>query len=260
MKYVPKIGKLPWRDKRGVTGLETAIVLIAFVVVSAVFAFATLSTGLFSADKSKETIEAGLSEARGTLEVKGAVGVNATIATNTSFNVVGNDTGDLKTAFFPVVVGSDSFKNTADQTTMTIGVNYTINYDTGRITLLGDSGIVLTGDSSYQAYTADSVVFNLANAAGGEAVDLTPGETVITYQDIDTQSTNITNFGVTRLGLADRDNLVEAGETFQITVDTKTFGLTDEDTFTIQVKPAQGAVVLLERTIPTRIEAVMFLE
>ena len=33
----------PWQE--GVTGLETAIVLIAFVVVSSVFAFAALSTG-----------------------------------------------------------------------------------------------------------------------------------------------------------------------------------------------------------------------
>ena len=59
--------------QRGITGLETAIVLIAFVVVSSVFAFAALSTGLFSADKSKETINAGLSEARGTLEVRGSI-------------------------------------------------------------------------------------------------------------------------------------------------------------------------------------------
>ncbi len=44
------------RDQRGITGLETAIVLIAFVVVSSVFAFAALSTGRFSSDKAKETI------------------------------------------------------------------------------------------------------------------------------------------------------------------------------------------------------------
>lgn len=62
-----------WQDSRGITGLETAIVLIAFVVVSSVFAFAALSTGLFSSDRSKETINAGLTEASGTLEMRGAV-------------------------------------------------------------------------------------------------------------------------------------------------------------------------------------------
>ena len=60
-------------DQRGITGLETAIVLIAFVVVSSVFAFAALSAGLFSSDKANETHTAGLAEARGTLELKGSV-------------------------------------------------------------------------------------------------------------------------------------------------------------------------------------------
>lgn len=60
-------------EQRGITGLETAIVLIAFVVVASVFSFAALSTGLFTTDKAKETIRAGLSEARGTVHLKGSV-------------------------------------------------------------------------------------------------------------------------------------------------------------------------------------------
>ncbi len=43
-------------DQRGITGLETAIVLIAFVVVASVFAFAVLSTGLTSSQKSQEAV------------------------------------------------------------------------------------------------------------------------------------------------------------------------------------------------------------
>ncbi len=61
------------RDQRGVTGLETAIILIAFVVVASVFAFTVLSTGIFSAEKGKETIHAGLREARSSVELKGSV-------------------------------------------------------------------------------------------------------------------------------------------------------------------------------------------
>ena len=64
------------RDQRGVTGLETAIILIAFVVVASVFAFTVLSTGIFSAERGKETIHAGLRESRSSLEVKGSVLVN----------------------------------------------------------------------------------------------------------------------------------------------------------------------------------------
>ncbi len=80
-------------NQRGITGLETAIVLIAFVVVSSVFAFAALSTGMFSSDKARETITAGLAQTRSTMELKGSVigkaqttGVTANITT-ISFHV-----------------------------------------------------------------------------------------------------------------------------------------------------------------------------
>jgi len=60
-------------DQRGITGLETAIVLIAFVVVAAVFAFAVITTGLFSSEKAASTASAALGEASTTLLPKGAV-------------------------------------------------------------------------------------------------------------------------------------------------------------------------------------------
>ena len=63
-------------DQRGVTGLETAIILIAFVVVASVFAFTVLSTGIFSAERGKETIHAGLRESRSSAELKGSVTAN----------------------------------------------------------------------------------------------------------------------------------------------------------------------------------------
>jgi flagellin FlaB len=58
--------------QQGITGLETAIILIAFVVVVSVFAFTVLSTGIFSAERSKETVYAGLSEARSSLATRGS--------------------------------------------------------------------------------------------------------------------------------------------------------------------------------------------
>jgi flagellin FlaB len=60
-------------DDRGMTGLETAIILIAFVTVAAVFGYAVLSAGLFSAERSKETIYAGLKSAQSNLELSGSV-------------------------------------------------------------------------------------------------------------------------------------------------------------------------------------------
>ncbi len=60
-------------DQKGITGLETAIVLIAFVVVASVFAFAVLSTGLVTSAKSDEVHQDALSEASGTIMLQGDV-------------------------------------------------------------------------------------------------------------------------------------------------------------------------------------------
>lgn len=61
------------RHEKGITGLETAIILIAFVVVAAVFAYTALSAGLFSTQKGQEAVYAGLKEARSTIELRGSV-------------------------------------------------------------------------------------------------------------------------------------------------------------------------------------------
>ena len=60
-------------NQAGITGLETAIVLIAFIVVAAVFAFTVLTTGLFTTEKAKQTAQAGVGETQSTLTLKGSV-------------------------------------------------------------------------------------------------------------------------------------------------------------------------------------------
>ena len=60
-------------NQRGITGLETAIILIAFVVVASVFAYTVLSAGIFSAEKGKEAIYEGLEGARSSLTLVGGV-------------------------------------------------------------------------------------------------------------------------------------------------------------------------------------------
>jgi flagellin-like protein len=91
-----------YKEQKGITGLETAIILIAFVVVAAVFAYTVLSAGLFSTQKSQEAVYNGLQETQNTLEVKGAVLAEAI-----------------------------KFKNSCDdETTMTAGTNVTQSQET----------------------------------------------------------------------------------------------------------------------------------
>jgi len=61
------------RRQRGMTGLETAIVLIAFVTVASVLAYSVLSAGIFSAERGKATVYSGLASAEATLEIVGSV-------------------------------------------------------------------------------------------------------------------------------------------------------------------------------------------
>jgi flagellin FlaB len=172
--------------ERGITGLETAIVLIAFVVVASVFSFSVLSSGLQSSDQSKQAIHEGLSEARGTLEIRGSV------------------------------IAEDSDSN-------------------GEI---------------------DKVYFQLANAAGGEPVDLTQGMTVIRYNDA-TQSVYFDaagDFSVVPVGDADSDNLLEPGEMIEVTLldleNKLAANLVSGSIFTVEVIPSQGALLFIERSIP----------
>jgi len=77
------------RDERGITALETAIILIAFVVVASVFAFTILSAGTFSTERGKEAIYAGLSSVQSSMEIKGSV-IATTPVTNTGAGPVDN--------------------------------------------------------------------------------------------------------------------------------------------------------------------------
>ncbi len=74
------------RDQRGITGLETAIILIAFVVVASVSAYTALPAGLFSTQKSSEAVYSGLKGAQSTLDLKGGVTATAN-NTGTSGNI-----------------------------------------------------------------------------------------------------------------------------------------------------------------------------
>ncbi|WOX57279.1 archaellin/type IV pilin N-terminal domain-containing protein [Methanoculleus receptaculi] len=70
------------RNEEGFTGLEAAIVLIAFVVVAAVFSYVMLGAGFFATGEAQRTVHTGVGQATSNLEVSGPVIVKATDTTN----------------------------------------------------------------------------------------------------------------------------------------------------------------------------------
>lgn len=61
------------RNEDAFTGLEAAIVLIAFVVVAAVFSYVVLGAGFFTTQKSQQVVHAGVTQAASNIVVKGNV-------------------------------------------------------------------------------------------------------------------------------------------------------------------------------------------
>jgi len=51
------------RKDDGFTGLEAAIVLIAFVVVAAVFSYVVLGAGFFTTQKSQQVVHSSVAQA-----------------------------------------------------------------------------------------------------------------------------------------------------------------------------------------------------
>jgi flagellin FlaB len=93
-----------YKAQKGITGLETAIILIAFVVVAAVFAYTVLSAGLFSTQKAQEAVYNGLKSTESTMAIKGDIIATASAAgaaghlTTLSFsvtNIAGGEPVDL---------------------------------------------------------------------------------------------------------------------------------------------------------------------
>ena len=192
------------RDQRGVTGLETAIILIAFVVVASVFAYTVLSAGIFSAEKGKEAIHSGLEQARSSMELVGPV-----VAKDT------NADGDVDDIIFIVANALEGEP-----------VNMVITTDVDNDGLLSDE--------TTKTHT-----------------------TVISYIDKGQEVTDIA-WTQSQLGQGDGDTLLEAGEKFEITVNVANLAtrLNANDKFTLEIKPAKGSSLVIERTTPAVIDKV----
>lgn len=69
------------RNEDAFTGLEAAIVLIAFIVVAAVFSYVILGAGFFATQKSQEVVHTGVAQTSSTLELSGPVIAKASSTT-----------------------------------------------------------------------------------------------------------------------------------------------------------------------------------
>jgi len=182
-------------DESGITALETAIILIAFIVVASVFAFTILSAGTFSTERGKEAIYAGLEEVSSSMVLKGNLVATA--------------------------VDSD------------------------------DTNV-------------DTIYFTLATAAGSDGIDLddtAANKVIITYRDDDDFVNSITWTPTWILHDTPNDKILEEGELVKITITlTDTYDLGTSETFALEIKPPQGAVLSVQRTTTASLDKIMDLQ
>ncbi len=178
------------RNEDAFTGLEAAIVLIAFVVVAAVFSYVVLGAGFFTTQKSQQVVHAGVTQAASNIVVKG--------------NVYG-------------------ISEVADQ------VGY--------------------------------LQFDLGLAAGGLPVDVTRIQMVFAtetdtpytakYDPVDGWPTASGNWSVIDKS-AGANDLIQEGQYFTVMFKPND-NLTPRQSFSLEIKPENGAALGIERSIPAGI-------
>jgi len=103
-------------NRRGIVGIEAAIVLIAFVVIAAALAYVVINMGFYASQTAKSTIDKGIQEATSALELDGFVTgkTNSTDSAVTYLAIplklaVGQEEVDLASSTVVVAVESGNF-------------------------------------------------------------------------------------------------------------------------------------------------------
>lgn len=95
------------KDDKAFTGLESAIVLTAFVVVAAVFSYVVLGAGFTTSDTAKKTIDEGVKQTTSSVELAGdVIAKESTTTANTVDTLL--VTLQLTAGQSPVDIGANS--------------------------------------------------------------------------------------------------------------------------------------------------------
>lgn len=224
----------------GVTGLEAAIILIAFVVVASVFAFTMLETGLFAAGQAGQTALAGVERARGNVVPRGSV-----FATRGNVDVDGNNVIDLNGVDLQAIVKiTFTLTVASDGSALDLTPPYTKN-DTGtdpdssgsspKATMTVQTEDIFISDAAWtvQFPGNDDGDYMLET---GEQAEVTVW--LHTYDNVN---------ALWDLGTGSGDPYIDASGSL----------LRTSTAFTVQVMTAGGAALTLQRTTPKFLDGVM---
>ena len=207
------------KDEKAFTGLEAAIVLTAFVVVAAVFSYVVLGAGFFTSEKSKEVIHTGMDQATSSVELAGDVIGHGNAGKTRLTNV---------TVYLQLTAGN----NPVDLSKLTVAYADRYVY-IGNLTHSDNA----TYDSNYQ---------NTDNVTSAGQWDFA--------------------FVADKTGsYGDNNTMLDSGETARVHISLPAEagngngGVAVNNWFQIEMKPAGGASIAMEKTVPGAIDTIMVL-
>ena len=217
------------KNSAGFTGLEAAIVLIAFVVVAAVFSYVMLGAGFFTSQKSKEVVHTGVDQATSSIELAG--------------DIIGGSSGGLTEVEYIDVTLSLTAGNNPVDLEKTV-VSYT-SEDDYVAAMWGD------GNSAHYDYVATYGTWTGATAGKGP---LTTADGYLYYWVQSNQATPnnlLEQFEKVTLHICLTD-----GANLGLTTPLNTPPGTNYD-INIEIKPASGASLMIPLKTPPVIKTIM---
>ncbi|MCQ8891947.1 MAG: hypothetical protein NQU41_01035 [Candidatus Methanosuratincola sp.] len=212
-------------NRKGLTGIETAIIVIAFVIAASVFAFAVLNMGLLTTAKAQDAIVSGVGQAQSSMKI-------------TSVYAYSDDEGsDAKCKGVAMLVQLSGTAN-VDFTPTKVAISY--------------KNTNVAYPDVYEGSASDLFITksDFMNSSGDYKGDL--------YNLL-----NINHTCVVVEIQGDGDMLLEPGEVFAIYINLANVGdtavLNVYDHFTIEIIPGQGSKLTFTGTMPASILKVMML-
>ncbi len=274
---IQNIHALLRKDQRGITGLETAIVLIAFVVVASVFAYAVITTGLFSSEKAQTSAQAGVEAAKSTMSPKGSMILAEAYSTGVP-SVAGTTVlmTDATNGAFIVegVKDGDTIRN------VTQGTSATINVGGVAATIITHSALpaIWTTTDTYEIDmdSVSTIKFKVTPSPGASPFSLANANTVVSFNDannnqngtylatlpfgggLDAFATANTVYW-THSWLVGNGPAIDTGDVVEFTVAIKnlTKPLATNAGFSVEVVPQSGSALAVSRTTPLEMALVM---
>jgi len=235
------------RNKKAISGLETAIVLIAFVIVASAFAYAVLNMGFLATQKSQQVVLGGLGAASSALVVDGPVyGYSSAPGTN----------GTMTSVIFWLKVASGASTVDLNVNKTTIGFQnprgvWPNIYNGNK---LADSSQA-TGNSL--SYTVGGQTYYVAESSGTASATSLVWEVGTGYQLASGQKVRVT-LDLTQLQIG---SACMAGASPTQTSSYSTSGcsagvIMKNEEFKIIIKPPIGSVLEIDRVAPAAITTV----